>query len=395
MTRHWRRLLAAAAALAVLAGYTLYSSGSITHGFVAYYGAARLLVEGRLGPAAYDDEWFNQYVQDITDSSVREIFTPNPPTMALMALPVAGLRHPAARTMWLFASLTAFTLAVAALARYRATVPPGRGSASLIVVLVMLLNPAVFANLRTGQGYLLLFALFAAVVLCLLRGRDRWAGVCLGLLIALKTAGSALVLLLLVQRRWRVLVTAGAVAAALALSIAPFIDNRMWVEFPAQVQAFVQRPSGSVTAYQTTLGLFRRLCIADPVWNPSPAAAACGPVAFVLPWLLLGPAIVITMAAALRARERPAPVLAAAVCLSELTLPAAAEPHFVLLVLPLALLNPRPIAFAVVSALLLVPMDYTAEVFTSGWASLLAYPRLYATWLLWGLSIQEAIRHRA
>ena len=87
----------------VLAVFAVFSAGSMTHGFVAYYAASRLLVSGQLGPIAYDDRWFGEKVQQFTASSVREIFTPNPPTMALMALPVAGLDPQAARMIWLVA----------------------------------------------------------------------------------------------------------------------------------------------------------------------------------------------------------------------------------------------------------------------------------------------------
>ena len=75
------------AAAVILAGFTWYSAASTTHGFVAYYAASRLLSAGELGPRAYDDQWFGAYVQSVTQSAVREIFTPNPPTMALMGSP--------------------------------------------------------------------------------------------------------------------------------------------------------------------------------------------------------------------------------------------------------------------------------------------------------------------
>src|SRR6185436_16009172 len=94
------RALAGMLAAMVLAVFTVFSAGSMTHGFVAYYAASRLLVSGQLGPIAYDDRWFGEKVQQFTAGSVREIFTPNPPTMALMALPVAGLDPQAARMIW-------------------------------------------------------------------------------------------------------------------------------------------------------------------------------------------------------------------------------------------------------------------------------------------------------
>ena len=173
----------------VLAVFTVFSAGSVTHGFVAYYAASRLLVSGQLGPTAYDDRWFGEQVQKMTDSSVREIFTPNPPTMALMALPVAGLDPQRARAVWLVISLLAFIAAVAALVKYQSL---RNRDVPIAVLLVMMLAPAVFTNLRIGQGYLIVFTLLAATALLLIKGRDRAAGICLGCLLALKRAVSRL-----------------------------------------------------------------------------------------------------------------------------------------------------------------------------------------------------------
>lgn len=381
-----RLALTGMTAAMVLTVFAIFSAGSTTHGFVAYYGAARLLAAGQLGPMAYDDRWFGQFVQEITNSSVREIFSPNPPTMALMALPVAGLGPSAARAVWLAGSLTAFVVAIAALARHQ----DRRGAPIPVpVLLLMLLAPAVFTNLRIGQGYLLVFALFTLAVTSFARGRDGRGGAALGLLLGLKTSGTALVVVLLMQRRWRANLIAGAVAAGIALAVTPFIDATMWMQFPAVVRDFIQRPSGSVTAYQTTLSLARRLCIADPMWNPSPALS-CEPVAFVVPNLLLGAALVATIALVLRS-PRGEPSLAAGTTLSLLALPASAEVHFVLLAIPLALLKLRPLEFAAVAALMIVPLEITAERFTSGWWTLLAYPRLYAAWLLWAASVRDMV----
>jgi len=382
--------IAWAFAVVVLAAFTLFSARSVTHGFVAYYAASKLLVTGELGPQAYDDRWFGAYVQDITHSNVREIFTPNPPTMALMALPVAAIGPQPARTVWLFASVALFTGAVFALARER-----GRRDRAVPVValLLALLAPAVLTNIRIGQGYLIVFALFAAVLIAFAERRDALGGIALGLLLGLKTSGTALVVVLMVQRRWRAIAVAAGVAAAVAIAVTPFIDAAMWWQYPDVVRAFVQRPSGSVTAYQTTLSLFRRLCVADPMWNPSPAAS-CGPIAFAIPYALLGVALLITVVAVHRAPRAHAG-LAAGVVLSLLALPASAEVHFVLLGIPLLLIPLRPIELAIIAFLMLVPLEITAEKFTTGWWVLLAYPRLYATWLLWAASVREMFDERA
>jgi hypothetical protein len=381
------RVLAGMVAAMVLTTAAIFSAGSVTHGFVSYYAASRLLVTGELGPQAYDDRWFGEAVQRMTQSNVREIFIPNPPTMSLMAVPLVGFDPRSARAIWLLASLAAFIAGIAALARYRAR---QNHDLAIPVVLLMMLAPAVFTNVRIGQGYLFVFALFAAVVVLLPRGRDRLAGMCLGLLLVLKTSGVALVLVLIARRRWVALITAAVTAGVLAIAITPFIDARMWMEYPSHVRAYVDRPASSVTAYQTTLGLFRHLCVADPRWNPMPAAD-CAPIAFAVPSILIGTATVITLLLA-RQAERPESWLAAATTLSVLSLPAVAEPHFVLMAIPLALLRLSTLEIVLIGALLIVPLEWTAERFTTGWASLLAYPRLYAGWWLWGLSVREMSR---
>jgi len=380
---HGRALAGMLAAMA-LAIFTVFSAGSITHGFASYYTASRLLANGELGPLAYDDRWFGDRVQQLTASGVREIFTPNPPTMALMALPLAGLDAQPARAIWLIVSLIAFIAGVAALVKYQAL---RNRDVSIPVLLLMLLSPAVFTNLRIGQGYLIVFGVFTATALLLIKGRDRAAGVCLGSLLAIKMSGMPIVLLLIARKRWTALAVAGLTAAIVVLAVTPFIDARMWAIFPSQVSAFVARPSGSVTAYQTTLSLARHLCVADPQWNPSPAAN-CAPIAFAVPALLIGAATIVTLLLAMRSR-RAEPWLAAGATLAVLSLPAAAESHFVLMAIPLALLRLTVSEFVVIAALLLVPLEFTAERFTAGWWALLAYPRLYAGWILWAASVRE------
>jgi hypothetical protein len=368
----------------ILAIFTIFSAGSITHGFVSYYTASRLLVSGALGPDAYDDGWFGAKVQQLTASSIREIFIPNPPTMSLMALPVVGLDPQPARAVWLFASLAVFVTSIGALVRYQAR---HTRDLTIPIVLLMMLAPAVFTNLRIGQGYLFVFAMFTAATLMLLRDRDRLAGVFLGLLLALKTSGVALAAILIARKRWTALIVAAITAIALAIAITPFIEPGMWSVYPSQVRAYVARPASAVTAYQTTLGLFRHLCVADPQWNPAPAAN-CAPIAFVVPTLINAAATLLTMILAWRS-TRAEPWLAAAAALSVLTLPAVAEPHFVLMAIPLALLRLSIMETIAIGALLIIPLEWTAERFTSGWSSLLAYPRLYGAWLLWMASIRE------
>ena len=385
-------LLVGVACLFVLLVYVeRVAADRVTHGFVSYYAAARLLVTGQLGPPVYDDNWFGTYVQQLTQSGVLEIFTPNPPTMALMAVPVAGMDYATARHVWLIASLASLAVAMFALMGYTSST---RSPLPAVAVAVLLLNPTVFANLRTGQGYIFVFALLAGAALSLERARDRLGGVFLGLALLLKSSGLALFVIVLARRRWRAIAMVLLIGAAGTSIVALMTDPHIWIAYLSAVPEFVARPAASTTAYQTTVGLFRRLCVADPTWNPSPAAE-CGPIAIVVPAVLLATALVITLLLAARAPSRL--WLSAGVCLSELTLPVGAEPHFVSLAIPLAFLwtgSTSRAVLAIAAVLLVVPLEYTAHRFTSGWWVLFAYPRLYAEWLLWGAAAVEMYRSR-
>lgn len=390
-----------AAGLLVLAAYVLrVAVGRTTHGFIAYYAAARLLVAGHLGPWVYDDAWFMGYVQDLTGTRVLEIFGPNTPTMALLALPVSFLGPSGARHLWLAASLFGLALGSAALVGH-AIRRDERVPAAFVALL--LLSPAVFANLRTGQAYLVVFGALTAAALCLVRHDDARAGVLIGLALLLKSSGLPLLVLLVVKRRVRSVVAAVLVGAAGAALLTLWVDPGIWLRYLAYVWEFVQRPSTSVSAYQTTRGLFRHLCIGDPEWNPA-AAAKCATAATVVPSLLIASAVVITIRAAAGARTEL--WVAAGVCLSVLAVPIAEEHEFALLGLPMMFaLQARARAarregvsnwwpWLLFAALFVVPLDYTAFRFTAGWSALAAYPRLYAAWLLWGLTIAEMRRDR-
>ena len=379
----------------VLAAYVLLRAmGRTTHGFVAYYAASRLLVTGQLGPWVYDDAWFNRYVQDLTGTGVLEVFGPNAPTVSLMALPVAFLDSTAARNVWLAVSLLGLALASAALLREASRdgrVPQGFAA-------VMLLSPVVFANLRTAQAYLLVFTAFTAAALALLRQRDVLAGGLLGLTFALKSAGLPLLILLAAQRRLRSLAAAAVVLGSAALLLLVWAGGGIWPRYAAYVWEFVHRPSASVTAYQTTWGFVRHFCVSDRDWNPV-APASCGPLATVLPGLLIATAIVVTVIMSFRSRT--ALWVAAGISLSVLAVPIAEEHQFAALGIPMmftlqARARRGTVAswlswwpWVVFSVLFVIPLEYTAHRFTTGWSALAAYPRLYAAWWLWGLGVRE------
>ena len=376
--------IAWALAITILTGYgAAVSIGRTTHGFIAYYAAARLFVAGDLSTDAYDDRWFGGYVQRITGTGVREIFTPNPPAMALMAVPLAGLQPQPARSIWLLASILAYAAAIALLLRHA----PLTSTRWLpVAVFLLLVNPPVLANLRLGQAYLFIAAGYALMASMVIRNRQPLAGAVSGVLFALKTTGGPLFLLLATTRRWRALTTGVAAIGVVMALTAVRVDRSMWTAYPDAVSDMLNRPTVAVTASQSTLSLARRLCVRTPEWNPQ-APADCPVAATMVPVTLIVAALAAT---AWAARFAPVPLwLAGGIVLSILAGPMAEDYHFAVLAVPIVLLlstaAPNAAVIGLIGALLFVPLRLTAFHFQDGWLSLLAYPRLYAAWLLWAV----------
>jgi len=66
----WLMLLLSA--LAVFIVHTFWPARfATTYGFPAYYTAGRLFATGQLGPNVYDDNWFGDRVEELTQNGVR------------------------------------------------------------------------------------------------------------------------------------------------------------------------------------------------------------------------------------------------------------------------------------------------------------------------------------
>ena len=366
-------ILAWVLALAALGVYAWTSSfGRTTHGFIAYYAAARLLITGQLGAHVFDDAWFMTYVRTLTRTDVLDIYGPNTPMMAWLAVPVALFTPLTARAVWIVVSIAAFAAAVSWLAREtRSTLHP-------VLLFLLIVNPPVLANLRTGQAYLFVAAVYAVIAVLLLRQRDGAAGVALGLILALKAAGAPLLVFLAFQRRWRACAAAVGAAALAAVVTAFWVDGDLWSEYLAYVPAFLNRPTIAVTANQSLVGWARRF-------------GDLGPTA---PLAILAAAVLFS--AWRTSASAPGTWIAAGVVMALLFAPVAEDHHFAAAVVPVLLMERRPrAAWLIVAALLMVPLRWTAFRFTADWPALLAYPRLYGTVLLAGLASASNTAERA
>ena len=364
-----------------------------TNGFAAYYTAAYLLVHEPGGmDRIYDDDWFAAQIEQASIPSVYDIFNLQPPTMSLLLLPLVWLPPDIARTVWIALSLLLLPAGLALLARALAL--PARWGLWLTPLCPF--YAPVYENLRNGQAYLFVFFLICLLFWALLWRRKWVGGLALGLMLALKSAGIWLWPLLLWERRWRTLVVGVLVAAALALASLPWIGLEAWLVYASNLPRLATMSARYVTAYQTATSLFGHLFVYDARWNPSPVAD--------WPWLarglslglLVGMLLLSARWGRLRDSRRDAQALTLALFAAPLVANSpVGEGHHYLMVLPSVIVavwwawraRPGWLVWAVLFlAILLIgaPLPYMSRRLQVGWLAVLAYPRVYGAFLLWG-----------
>lgn len=396
------------------------SSGQMTHGFIGYYTASLLVVQGKFGPLVYDNAWFSHWVHAVSQRPIDEALAPGLPTEALVALPVVFLPPQPARAAWLWGNVLLLLVALSLLIATLYQLHPHRPQPVLWLLLAALafMFPPVFANFFLGQAYLLLLALFSLALYGLASQRNVPAGLGLGLAFILKSSGLPLWLLLLLQRRWPALAWGVATMLLVAVMSLPWLGIAIWRLYPQVAWGVADGPTLSVTAYQTTLSFFNHLFRFDPAWNPQPLVH--------WPWLAQTLTLLVTAGASLvtvwLGQTATLPLLFAALStLSVVVFPAAEEYQYTLLLMPIFILvdhlcrtscqlvlqdhlksGPDPPApgsgrldwFLLSAALvwLMVPIPYEDKRLSAGWLALLAYPRLFGGWLLWTVAIRQMRR---
>lgn len=431
----WRSGLAVLVWLAVILGAVIFArrvlipaEGQLTHGFAAYYTASRLLLRGQADARLYDNAWFDAQTRLMMNGEAGDIYNVNPPSTAWMMIGLAGLSPYAARLGWTLANLG---LLVATLALLSWEVGLGWAGSGLLTLIALSFTP-LMENFRLGQAYALVLLLYTLALMGFLRGQDWLSGLSLALLLTLKSAGWPLFLLLILYRRWHALGFALAGVAFIVLGGLPWLGPDAWRAYLMALPAVGREPWSAVIPYQTTNSLWQHLFRYDPQWNPGPVADLPGLAAGLVALTAIA-ALALTLWAVRRGRAGdPAGLssserslaFAAFVTLAVLLEPVGEQYHHTVLLLPLAVLlaylgrqavssafSPFPsltkgeekgergvvgrnrlLPGAILAlALLVLPFDL-GHATAIGWAALLAYPRVYGTWLLWGVLIVALAR---
>jgi 4-amino-4-deoxy-L-arabinose transferase-like glycosyltransferase len=409
--RAWHRGLTAFLWLAVLLAAIHFAhqvivpaENSLTQGFAAYYTASRLLLSGQFDARVYDNAWFEAQARAAMNGEASDIFNVNPPSTAWMMVGLAALSPHTARIAWTLGNLA---LLMAALALLGGELGLGGVGLGLLALIALGFTP-ISENFRLGQAYILLLFLYTLALRGFLRGEDGLLGLSLALLLALKSAGAPLLLLLLLWRRWRALGIALAGAALIVVGSLPWIGLDTWRAYLLALPDIGRGPWATSIFYQTTNSLWQHLFRYDPQWNPG-AVVDLPALAAVLTLLSIGVALAVTLRYT-RQDKPPDLVFAAFVVLTVLLAPVGEQHHHTVLLLPLAVVlartgqasHSRPTigqwleaALAAGALILLAKYIDLRHAETAGWGALLAYPRVYGTWLLWaGLMLRLKIENR-
>ncbi|HET8647632.1 MAG TPA: glycosyltransferase 87 family protein, partial [Vicinamibacteria bacterium] len=327
------------------------------------------------------------------------LLAPNPPANALLLLPLAGWRAPAAKVAW--TAVLAASLAAAFLVLRHITAAP-----AWLVALAFLLPTAALANtLARGQPYPLLALLIALALAALLRGREWAAGFLLAPVVALKLYALALLPYLLWTRRWRAaaaLVAGTAAMGALGLAVlgAPVHGTYLREVLPASLEGRLIDPYSPL--WQTVPAVARRLFQHEPELNPDPVADAPALAAFLARFVscaVLAASVLVARARSAGAdvRREWAVVLLASLAVS----PALSTYHLVLLAVPCALLVAgagggrwRTPALLALLAFAGSALPHRFAPLAQGWGNLLACPRLLALLALWALAVAPLLTRR-
>ncbi|MFN2468816.1 MAG: glycosyltransferase 87 family protein [Gaiellaceae bacterium] len=139
--------IAVALALVLLVRHAAADALRPSHNFVAYYTLSRLMVERVDVSRSYgDDEWFRSQMDRFQRGAGDVNY--NPPTTALLVLPLADLPTRQARLGWTLLNLACVLLACGLIAWF-AGLPPGL--VPLGVLLVILCQPLA-ANFSLGHA---------------------------------------------------------------------------------------------------------------------------------------------------------------------------------------------------------------------------------------------------
>ena len=359
--------------------FVVVNAGKETHGFASYYTASKLLLSGENVSMFYNDDWFSERVKEFVPG-VYEIYHVNPPVTCLITIPFAIFNYSTAKIFWTIINL----LVLALTTRFLLTWLKFDKQRSLLTIIVILCFQPLYANVFYGQIYLLIFCLLIFAGSAYSSGNDKLLGIILGFIIVIKLAGLILLVLLVVQKKWRSIVWTFITILTLVVISFSFVGIESWFVYADSLMKYFSSPTLSVTAYQTVHSFFYHLTVFDQQWNPQPLInlPLLGKVLTYLSTIVVLGAVCYFANKIKNANLTFGIFIIAGIILS----PASVDYHYIIILIPLMIFikNFYPVeskwihlGLIMVYVLIAAAIPYTSPKVTGGFLSVFAYPKLY------------------
>lgn len=346
--------------------------------FPNYYVSAKLVLKGGEVDRLYDDDWFQQqiYLEGINQLGK---FSPFPPVTAFVFIPLAWLKPLDALRAWTFFNIVILVASIVLLSKI---VNKDWLWCSLIFLLS---GHALINNFRLGQFYLVLTLVILGGYYLWQRKQHALTGLMFGFGTAIKYFPIVFLPLFVFWKEWR------AVAAFLVTPLAAYFISLLVFGVKLHQQFFssvllghlmgnIQNPFSHF--FQSWNSLLHKLLVYEEALNPEPMLNSPA-----LASILLGLVYCFVFFSALVALKNQQANKAkqfAFLGIAELViLPASATYHFLLLVLPVAILlsggtwnTKEKIIATAYAGIGFIPYSFFHRFDGRGFLTVLAYPRL-------------------
>ena len=381
----------------ILPGFTIIQTD-----FPNYYTSGSIARTGEGVERLYDDEWFQDQIHE-HGMPVPGKFSPFPPTTAILFIPFSYLAPLAAQQAMNVLNIIFLLCAIYILSRLF--------SATLLesTVFVLLSGWGLANNFRFGQLYLALTLSILLGFYLQERQKQTAAGFSFGLLLPVKYFSVVMVIHSMIQKNWRVVLSALITTAVICLLSIWILGWHIHAEFLRSViaehlQSNLSQQNPFSLNFQSFDSLLRRLFLFDENLNPQPLYASH--VLFLISKIIcVGGAVVAAVYSLYHLNKKESGLQVAVLSLLVLLIaPATATYHFVLLWLPVGILLQHFLAEHRTNHFLFTLVLYTGIGFfpysffrrfeDEGVLTVLAYPRLLLLAALFTLAILEFSRHR-
>jgi hypothetical protein len=310
----------------------------INSDFPNYYVSSKLLLEGKEFENIYDDEWFQQKINEYGISEPGK-FSPFPPPTAFIMIPIASISPLAAKRAYIIINLIALFFIVYLLKKISGFSFIGSFN------IILLSGAALVNNFLFGQFYLILLLLILLGYLNLIKNNETSAGISWGIGAAVKYYPLIYLPILFFKKRWETLISFTTTVIFINLAALIFFGAEAYVFFFKKVllshfNGELSSQSEYAVQFQSWNSFLRNLFAYDSAENTSPLISSLFLFNFsrVIIYLFFTAAAFFVLNRLKVSREFiPAAVIVLSLLVFVLS-PASATYHLLLMILPVVLL---------------------------------------------------------